>query len=184
MYKRQPLLTASPEAHARILAWAAGRRLALSGHALVETYTVLTKLPGSARVDAHDAARLIDDNFERLLISEVQGAEAHHDFARLGIPGGAVYDALVALAALRGGTVLATRNVRARDTYEAIRVRVPWSEAAGAQGRQCVYAAPPLPTRRCHTSGHRRRRPQGPRPHQARQRRLAAATDRHRGQPG
>jgi predicted nucleic acid-binding protein len=119
-----PLLTASHEAHARVLAWAAGRPLALSGHALVETYSVLTRLPGSARVDAHDAARLIDDNFERLVISEAQAAEAHHDFARLGIAGGAVYDALVALAALRGRAVLATRDARARDTYEAVGVRV------------------------------------------------------------
>ncbi|MBP9919446.1 MAG: PIN domain-containing protein [Dermatophilaceae bacterium] len=120
-----PLLTGSHEAHATVLAWAAGRSLALSGHALVETYSVLTRLPGDARVAAQDAVALIDSNFEvRRVLTERQGADAHREFARLGIDGGAVYDALVALAALNTGATLATRDARARNTYEAIGVEV------------------------------------------------------------
>jgi toxin FitB len=43
---------------------------------------------------------------------------------RLGIAGGAVYDAIVALAAAEHGAELATRNARARATYEAVGVQV------------------------------------------------------------
>lgn len=44
--------------------------------------------------------------------------------ARLGIAGGAVYDALVALAALDHDADLATRDLRAKATYEAVGARV------------------------------------------------------------
>ena len=43
---------------------------------------------------------------------------------QLGISGGAVYDALVGLAAAEHGSVLATRDARARSTYEAVGARV------------------------------------------------------------
>jgi predicted nucleic acid-binding protein len=43
---------------------------------------------------------------------------------RLGIAGGAVYDALVALAAKEHGAALATRDARARGTYDAVGVMV------------------------------------------------------------
>jgi predicted nucleic acid-binding protein len=42
----------------------------------------------------------------------------------LGIAGGAVYDALVALAAKEHDMVLATRDARARGTYDAVGVKV------------------------------------------------------------
>jgi len=44
--------------------------------------------------------------------------------SRLGIAGGAVYDALVALAAKDHAVALATRDARARGTYDAIGVTV------------------------------------------------------------
>lgn len=44
--------------------------------------------------------------------------------SRLGIAGGAVYDALVALAAKEHGAALATRDARARGTYDAVGVAV------------------------------------------------------------
>ena len=44
--------------------------------------------------------------------------------ARLGIAGGAVYDALVALAAKEHGAALATRDARARGTYDTVGVTV------------------------------------------------------------
>jgi toxin FitB len=44
--------------------------------------------------------------------------------ARLGIAGAAVYDALVALAAREHGAALATRDARARGTYDAVGVEV------------------------------------------------------------
>lgn len=120
-----PLLVASHEAHETVRLWAAGRSLVLSGHALVETYSVLTRLPGDARVSSADAVVLIDENFEgNLTLPPKTVAGAHRDLAGLGILGGACYDGLVALAARQHGFVLATRDARARSTYEAVGVRV------------------------------------------------------------
>ena len=44
--------------------------------------------------------------------------------SRLGIASGAVYDALVALAAKEHGAALATRDAQARGTYDAVGVEV------------------------------------------------------------
>lgn len=115
-----PLMVTSHEAHAAVLTWASGRRLALCRHALAETFAVLTRLPGDSRVAAEDAVRLIDDNFETQILEPSRAAGIHREFARLGVVGGAVNDGLIALAALTNGSVLATRDGRARSTYEAI----------------------------------------------------------------
>lgn len=110
--------------HALVAKWAKGRVLGLSGHALAETYSVLTRLPGDARVDPVDAVALIDDNFpETLLLGARAARAAHREFARRGVAGGATYDGLVALAARERGAVLVTRDARARATYEALGVR-------------------------------------------------------------
>ena len=120
-----PLLVASHEAHERVARWASERELVLSGHALSETYSVLTRLPGEARLRAVDAATLIDANFgEVLAVPDAAAKGVHRELARLGIEGGAVYDGIVALAARENGVTLATRDVRARATYEVVGVRV------------------------------------------------------------
>ncbi len=120
-----PLLVGSHEAHASVSKWAAGRILSLSGHALGETYSVLTRLPGDARVAPSDAVLLIDDNFADSLVPSANGArEIHRELARRGVSGGATYDGLVALATREHGLMLATRDVRARSTYEALGVGV------------------------------------------------------------
>ena len=120
-----PLLVASHEHHAQVAAWARGRTLRLSGHSLAETYAVLTRLPGDARVSAPDAVTLIDDNFGQPLVLSARGARrCHQECASNGVTGGATYDALVALAAREHSVALATRDARARSTYEAIGVPV------------------------------------------------------------
>jgi predicted nucleic acid-binding protein len=120
-----PLLVAAHEAHETVRSWVAGRELSLSGHALAETYSVLTRLPGDARLTPADAVLLIDDNFVQHLVLSVDGdVAAQRDLARLGVAGGATYDGLVALAAREHDAVLVTRDARARPTYEAIGVRV------------------------------------------------------------
>lgn len=125
-----PLLVAAHEAHETVRSWAANRPLGLSGHALAETYSVLTRLPGDARLSPADAVLLIDDNFvERMMLSVEGAAAAPRDLARRGVAGGATYDGLVALAAREHDAVLVTRDARARPTYEAIGVQV---EAIGA----------------------------------------------------
>ncbi len=116
-----PLLVASHAAHEAVRDWARGRRLHLSGHALPETYAVLTRLPGDARMSCADATALIDDRFfGTLTLPADAAADVHRYLARLGIAGGAVYDGLVALAARENDAVLVTRDARARATYEAV----------------------------------------------------------------
>lgn len=120
-----PLLVASHEAHETVRRWASGRSLSLSGHALAETYAVLTRLPGDARVSPQDAVVLIDENFaENLALPPGAASVCHRDLARRGVSGGAAYDGLVALTAREHGVVLVTRDARARPTYEAVGVRL------------------------------------------------------------
>jgi predicted nucleic acid-binding protein len=54
-----PLLVRSHRDHADVVRWWDGQQVALSGHALAETYSVLTRLPGDARLAPSDAARLL-----------------------------------------------------------------------------------------------------------------------------
>lgn len=118
------LLQGHPD-HRAVSAWAVGRRLALSGHALAETYSVLTRLPGDARLTPADAVRLIDARFaDRLTMPTDEARAVHAELAGRGICGGATYDGLVALAARAHGLRLATRDARARATYEAAGVGV------------------------------------------------------------
>lgn len=120
-----PLLVRSHQHHADVVRWWNGQELALSGRALAETYSVLTRLPGDARLAAGDAARLLDARFAAPLVLSADAArKVHSTLSRLGVAGGAVYDALVALAAEENGTALATRDARARGTYDAVGVTV------------------------------------------------------------
>lgn len=118
-----PLVVASHHEHASVSSWARGQKLALSGHALIETYAVLTRLPGDARVSTADAVTLIDERFEPpLQLTSRELRKAHRRLAERGIAGAAAYDGLVALAAHEHGAVLVTRDARARSTYEALGV--------------------------------------------------------------
>lgn len=120
-----PLLVRSHQHHADVVRWWGGQELTLSGHALPETYSVLTRLPGDARLSASDAARLLDARFTTPLTLSGQAArEVHATLSGLGVAGGAVYDGLVALAAKEHGMALATRDARARGTYDAVGVNV------------------------------------------------------------
>lgn len=120
-----PLLVQTHQHHAAIVSWWAGRDVALSGHALAETYSVLTRLPGDVRLAPPDAARLLKERFVApLLLGQATAARIPETLGRLGIAGGAVYDALVALAAIEHGATLATRDGRAKGTYEIVGVRI------------------------------------------------------------
>jgi predicted nucleic acid-binding protein len=120
-----PLLVRSHRNHAAVVRWWDGQQVALSGHALAETYSVLTRLPGDARLAPADAARLLTDRFAPpLLLSGARARKLPDTLSRLGIAGGAVYDALVAMAAREHEVALATRDGRAKGTYDAVGVEV------------------------------------------------------------
>src|SRR6266704_1860550 len=72
-----------------------------------------------------DAGRLLNARFATpFMLSRPLARKLPDTLSRLGIAGGAVYDALVALAAKEHGAALATRDARARGTYDAVGVTV------------------------------------------------------------
>lgn len=119
------LLVQTHRDHAAVVRWWGGRTVVLSGHALAETYSVLTRLPGDLRVSPPDAARLLGERFgPPFLLGSDRAARLPEVLSELGIAGGAVYDALVGLAAVEHDASLATRDLRARATYETVGTRV------------------------------------------------------------
>lgn len=119
------LLVQTHAAHAAVSHWAAGRELVLSGHAAIETYTVLTRLPGDLRTAPTDASRVIEASFADIVtLSDPATHNVVRRLAQAGIAGGAAYDALVGMAAHRAGLTLATRDARAQATYQAIGAQI------------------------------------------------------------
>jgi len=119
------LLMSSHVAHRVVRRELRGQQLVLTQHSLAETYSVLTRLPGDARVAPTDAVRLIDANFgPPALVPADTSAVVPTLLAERNIVGGAVYDALVGLAAKASSLPLATRDLRAAATYEALGVDV------------------------------------------------------------
>jgi len=106
------------------------RRPALAGHALFESYSVLTRLPGATRVDPATAAEVLQRAFpDRCFLSARQHDDLIRRLARLNLVGGMVYDALVGEAARVADRTLMTRDRRAARTYEAVGVRVEFVES-------------------------------------------------------
>ena len=113
------------EAHAATLEAVRGRRLGLAGHAWFETYSVLTRLPGSLRRPPVVLIRVLAHNFPAsAFLGEDEAVELGRDLVRLGISGGAVYDALVGAAARQHRLKLVSSDVRARPVYEALGVAI------------------------------------------------------------
>src|SRR4051812_15934614 len=103
----------------------AGRRLGLAGHAAFETFSVLTRLPPPARRTPATVIRLIATSFPH---SRFLGADAARallaELERVGVAGGAIYDALVGAAAAEHRLPLATRDRRALEVYRSLGVDV------------------------------------------------------------
>jgi len=120
-----PLLVTSHVAHRSVAAVLGDRAAALTGHSLHETYAVLTRLPGDARVAPADAVRLLRERFESAALLDSRSVRsAPAVLAAAGVVGGATYDGLVALAARSAGLPLATRDRRAQSTYRLLDVAV------------------------------------------------------------
>lgn len=120
-----PLVLASHEAH-RVVNASVGRRdVALAGHAATETYAVLTRLPGDARLAPLDAIRLLVERFESTALLGARSARSSLAvLAGLGVAGGATYDGLIALAAKSASLPLASRDRRAEATYRRVGIDV------------------------------------------------------------
>jgi toxin FitB len=120
-----PLVLTSHLAHERVNAKVGDRTLHLAAHSALETYSVLTRLPGDARLAPVDASRLLSERFGAAIVPDeevCQGLVAA--LAELHIAGGAVYDALIAVTARGVDGVLLTRDRRAAATYATLKVTV------------------------------------------------------------
>jgi predicted nucleic acid-binding protein len=116
-----PLLMAAHEFHDRVDATVDARTVELAAHAHFETYAVLTRLPGDARVDPVDAARLLVARFgPPVALPSRSSAALVSRLAGLGISGGATYDALIAATVDHVGGTLLTRDRRALATYRLL----------------------------------------------------------------
>jgi predicted nucleic acid-binding protein len=94
-------------------------------HVAAETYSVLTRLPPPRRLDATEAAAIIDARFPStwVALDADDHASAPRRLAAAEVRGGATYDGLIALAAQDHHVELVSRDSRAARTYRALGVR-------------------------------------------------------------
>lgn len=115
-----PALLAWHEHHEACREVAAGA--SLPAHVVVESYSVMTRLPAPHRVDSTTAEHLLRRWEGNAVL--VAPAALHRGLVQLvahaGLEGGAVYDALVGLTAAEHDEVLLTRDRRAVQTYERL----------------------------------------------------------------
>jgi predicted nucleic acid-binding protein len=96
---------------------------ALAGHAMFETYSVLTRLPLALRLSAGQAASVLAAAFPQdCWLDETGTRDLRERIAGLNIVGGSVYDALVGQAAVTNHRILLTRDRRAERTYRSLGV--------------------------------------------------------------
>lgn len=92
----------------------------LAAHTALEAYSVLTRLPDPFRAQPGTVVEFLRRTFptERLVLAAVRQQQLPSLVADLGVAGGAVYDALIALTALDARAELVTLDRRALATYE------------------------------------------------------------------
>lgn len=112
------------EGHASAAAVLA-QRPRLPAHALVESYSVLTRLPAPHRAPAAVVEAFLLERFTGAPLT--LPGDAYGPLLSIvtvsGLPGGAVYDALIAATARHADALLITRDRRAATTYEKIGAR-------------------------------------------------------------
>ncbi|MEJ7800279.1 MAG: PIN domain-containing protein [Ilumatobacter sp.] len=118
-----PLVVTSHREHGAVSGYVGDRVVRLAAHAQLETYSVLTRLPGDARLAANDAEILLAERFGApIQMSASATASLIGTLSAAGIVGGAVYDALIGLTASAAGSLLLTRARRAVPTLLALGV--------------------------------------------------------------
>ena len=95
----------------------------IAGHALVESFSVLTRLPGCASRPRMRGGCCLPHFRTSCAPDEPNGHELVRVLAEAGVEGGAVYDGLVALAAKAAERELVTMDARASSTYRRLGVR-------------------------------------------------------------
>lgn len=97
----------------------------LPGHAALEVYSVLTRLPSPFRAEPSTVAEFLNRTFPspRLLLGQADQDALPVRLAGLGIASGAAYDAVIAFTAAAAGAELVTLDQRALVTYERCRIR-------------------------------------------------------------
>lgn len=95
------------------------------GHAVVESYSVLTRLPPPHRAPAALVRDFLVDRFPSpyLVLSGARLRDLLPWLADSDIIGGATYDALIGLTARESGAELISFDRRAAVTYEAVGVQ-------------------------------------------------------------
>lgn len=105
--------------------------LVLPADSLVETYSVLTRLPAPHRLSPADAFRLLEESFHGVKTVALAATEIWRLLRALAedqVAGGAVYDARIVAAAVKGGANrILTLNARhfERLAPEGLAVVVP-----------------------------------------------------------
>lgn len=101
------------------------RATAVPAHVLLETYSVLTRLPDPRRpAPAIAAAALRALSLKPLALPAGAHLSLLDDLARAGISGAAAYDAVIGATASHHRHLLLTADQRARRTYAAVGVEV------------------------------------------------------------
>ncbi len=100
------------------------REIRIPAHVLVETYSVLTRLPPPHTAPAAVVSAFLIQRFRRppLTLPARLWLPLLSRLAGEGVTGGATYDALVAATAHHAGALLLTRDRRAIPVYERVGV--------------------------------------------------------------
>ncbi len=93
-----------------------GAQFVVTDHVLLEAFSVLTRAPKPVSMPAHEAQRILRENFGSAEVAPIRSGFAwdaiRHTLSR-GHSGGRVYDAVIALAVFEAGArLLLTWNVR------------------------------------------------------------------------
>lgn len=111
--------------HHEIAFAAVGRVDGVVAHCLLETYSVLTRLPAPHRMAPDVVSRYLQLTFGDQTVFGLPPAEQRKlvtSCASQGLSGGAVYDAVIAATCARANAKLLTLDGRARQTYAALAI--------------------------------------------------------------
>jgi predicted nucleic acid-binding protein len=91
-------------------------------HVITESYARMTAMPGQHRLAPSVAVQVLGDMFtgDPLILSGAGHIRVIDLMARMGVPGGAVFDALIAETAREHHAVLVSLDRRAATTYAAV----------------------------------------------------------------